>query len=140
MALATHIADTSAFSRIPLNPAIEARLANLMSRALLATCAMLDLEALYSAQSKDDYNQILSYRTSVLEYVETNDEHLQRALEVQHQLAKLGQHRAVKLPDLVIAAVAESEGLTLLHYDHDFDLIAALTNQSTEWVMPQGSL
>jgi hypothetical protein len=28
----------------------------------------------------------------------------------------------------------------VLHYDHDFDLIAAVTGQPTEWVVPAGSI
>ena len=48
--------------------------------------------------------------------------------------------RTVPLPDLLVAAVAERHRLTVLHYDGDFDLISALTNQPTEWVVPRGSL
>jgi predicted nucleic acid-binding protein len=50
------------------------------------------------------------------------------------------QHRSVPLPDLLIAACAESAGLALLHYDADFDRIAELTGQDVQWVMPQGSV
>ena len=51
-----------------------------------------------------------------------------------------GQHRAVSVPDLLIAATAETEGLTVLHYDQDFDLIAEITGQPCEWMVPRGSL
>jgi predicted nucleic acid-binding protein len=47
-----------------------------------------------------------------------------------------GQHRAVAVPDLLVAAIAEVERLTVLHYDGDFDLIASITGQPTEWVVP----
>jgi predicted nucleic acid-binding protein len=46
----------------------------------------------------------------------------------------------VPLPDLLIAACAESAGLTVLHYDADFDRIATLTHQPTQWVVPRGSV
>jgi len=55
-----------------------------------------------------------------------------RAHEVQVLLAERGQHRAQSIPDLLIAATAELAGLTVLHVDKDFDLIAALTGQSVE--------
>lgn len=55
-----------------------------------------------------------------------------RAREVQRELTARGQHRAVAVPDLLVAAVAEAEGLTVLHHDGDFDLIAAMTGQPTE--------
>jgi hypothetical protein len=38
--------------------------------------------------------------------------------------------------DLVVAAVASHHGATLLHYDRDFDAIAEITGQPTEWVVP----
>lgn len=60
----------------------------------------------------------------------------QRAREVQEELVARGQHRAVSIPDLIVAAVAEVERLTVLHHDGDFDLIAAITGQPTEWVAP----
>lgn len=63
---------------------------------------------------------------------------MKRALDVQRQLARRGQHRR-PLPDLIIAATAELAGLTVLHYDHDFDLISDLTGQPTEWIVPRGT-
>jgi len=46
----------------------------------------------------------------------------------------------VKFPDLLIAATAERHGLVVVHYNSDYDLIAAVTDQQTEWVVPQGSV
>jgi predicted nucleic acid-binding protein len=48
--------------------------------------------------------------------------------------------RAVGLPDLLIAAVAERERVTVLHYDADYDLIAQVTGQPTQWVVPRGAV
>ena len=55
-----------------------------------------------------------------------------RALEVQLVLASKGHHRAPSIPDLLIAATAELAGLSVLHLDKDFDLIAELTGQASE--------
>jgi predicted nucleic acid-binding protein len=55
-----------------------------------------------------------------------------RAVEVLSLLAERGQHRAPSVPDLIIAAVAESAGLTVLHDDTDFELIAGITRQGIE--------
>ena len=55
-----------------------------------------------------------------------------RTVEVQLLLAREGHHRAPSIPDLIIAAVAELAGLTVLHLDKDFELIAALTGQPLE--------
>jgi predicted nucleic acid-binding protein len=58
-----------------------------------------------------------------------------RAVEVLTLLADRGQHRAPSVPDLIIAATAELAGLTVLHCDKDFDLIASVTGQPAEWVI-----
>ena len=42
--------------------------------------------------------------------------------------------------DLVIAATAEAHGATVLHYDADYDRIAKVTGQPTEWIAERGSL
>ena len=55
-----------------------------------------------------------------------------RAVPVQLALAGKGQHRAPSIPDLLIAAAAELGGLTVLHLDKDFDLIASITGQPAE--------
>ena len=54
--------------------------------------------------------------------------------------AKKNKARAQRVPDLLIAAAAESRGLTVLHYDADFDRIASVTGQSCEWVVPASSV
>jgi hypothetical protein len=55
-----------------------------------------------------------------------------RAVEVQLLLADHGQHRAPSIPDLLIDATAELAGLTVLHLDKDFELIADVTSQPIE--------
>lgn len=52
-------------------------------------------------------------------------------------LADRGKHRAPSIPDLIIAATAELTGLTVLHVDKDFDVIAAITGQPVEWLSSQ---
>lgn len=55
-----------------------------------------------------------------------------RALDVQVTVAGKGKHRAPSILDLIIAAVAELVGLTVLHVDKDFEPIAELTGQPVE--------
>lgn len=55
-----------------------------------------------------------------------------RAVAVQALLADRGQHRAASIPDLLIGATAELAGLTVLHFDKDFELIAEVTSQDVE--------
>jgi predicted nucleic acid-binding protein len=55
-----------------------------------------------------------------------------RAVEVLGLLADRGQHRAPSIPDLLIAALAETTGLIVLQDDKDFALIAEVTGQPVE--------
>ena len=64
---------------------------------------------------------------------------MKRARQVQRMLAGRSQ-RGRKVPDLLVAATAEDAGLIVLHYDADFDRIAAVTGQKCEWVAPPGSI
>ena len=72
--------------------------------------------------------------------VPLDDDVVDRALEVQAKLAQRSQHRAVPLPDLLVAACAEHAGLTVLHYDADYERIAELTGQTVQWIVPRGSV
>ena len=77
---------------------------------------------------------------ALLPRVPIGDECFARAVEVQGALADQGLHRSVGLEDLLIAAAAEQAGLTVLHYDRDFDLIGKVTGQPMEWVVPPGTV
>ena len=60
-------------------------------------------------------------------------------MEIQGELARKGHHR-LPIPDLIVAAAAESAGVIVLHYDEHFEHIAAVANQLTEWVVPRGTV
>jgi predicted nucleic acid-binding protein len=74
--------------------------------------------------------------------LQTTADDWERALEVHRSLAQTGpgHQRSVRLPDLIIAAVGERHGLPIVHYDADYDRIAAITGQPTRWVAPRGSV
>ncbi|MDE2793981.1 MAG: PIN domain nuclease [Gemmatimonadota bacterium] len=131
-----YLIDKSALARMP-HPRVQARLVPILEAGEAATCAMIDLEVLYStrnAHSRTRGRRALAYR-----YVELTEAMFQRAIDVQGLLAERGRHR-VPLPDLIVAAVAEQAGMVLLHYDRDFDRIAAVTGQAVEWVVPRGTV
>ena len=91
------------------------------------------LEIGYSARSADDLRSSRRHppvSAMPLEYLTPAIE--KRAVEVQLALADRGQHRAPAVPDLLIAATAELNGLTVLHVHKDFELIAAVTAQPVE--------
>jgi predicted nucleic acid-binding protein len=105
----------------------------------IASCGIVDLELLFSAPDPATYSE-LARVLRALPRVPITDAAVDRALEVQGLLAERSQHRAVPLPDLVVAACAERAGLTVLHYDGDFDRIAAVTDQPMQWVVGRGTV
>lgn len=114
-------------------------LAPLLVSGMVSSCAIAELEILYSAESPSDYRVTAELLRS-MPRAPVDERCADRALEVQAMLAERSQHRGVSLPDLLIAACAEQTELTVLHYDSDFERIAAVTGQPTRWVVPRGSV
>ena len=136
-AVATHIVDSSAMARTR-NSMFAAVIDPLIDLGRVATCPVLDFEALFSARSPSEYIAIAELRGRAFDYLPVNDGEWSRALEVQAVLASESRLREVGMADLLIAAVAERYGLTLLHYDGDFDTITEITGQDARWVVPRG--
>lgn len=134
---ARYLADKSALARFPL-PAVGARLGPLIEDGEIATCALVDLEVLYSSRNLADYEAILEERTS-LDSAPITPAVLSTAVDLQHELARRGQHR-IPIPDLIISAAAVWANLVVLHYESDFERLAAIGGAPHEWVVPQGSV
>jgi predicted nucleic acid-binding protein len=115
-------------------------LALLIEGGVVATCATLDAEALFAARSAREFEQIRADRRLAYEYLPSDDEHWQRALDAQGALARSGRHRAVGMADLLTAVIAAEHDLTVVHYDADFDIAAAVIGFTHRWVAPRGSL
>jgi predicted nucleic acid-binding protein len=140
VAKATYLIDNSALARARTKASVEARLEPLILQGLAATCSITELERLFSARSGVEHREWRDEATLRFARAELDERVFGRAIEVQGLLAEKAQHRAASIPDLVVAAAAEHAGLTVLHYDADFDLIATVTGQPTEWVVPRGSI
>lgn len=133
-----YLGDTSALSRLK-SAEIAQRLAPLLEAGLVARCTPTDLEAGFSSISPASHVAMRQER-SAWPFVAMDQRVLDRAIEVQDTLAAQSQQRGAKIADLLIAAAAEAASLVVLHYDHDFDLIASVTGQPVEWVVPAGSV
>jgi len=136
--LATHLADKSALARLHVEE-VDRVLAPLLLAGRVATCAVVDLEVGWSARRGRDWAAVMEERRG-FPRVPVTAEVCERALQVQGLLAAKGQHRAVPIPDLLVAATAEAAGLVVVHYDADFDLVAQVTGQEMQWVVPRGSV
>ena len=135
---ARFLIDKSALARMA-EPEVADRIQPIIEAGEAATCAIIDLEVLYSARTHSDLVTTRRRRQLAYHHVELTDDIFERALDVQQELARDGHHR-LPIPDLIVAAAAESADLTVLHYDADFERIAEITGQPTDWVVPRGSV
>lgn len=133
-----YLADTSAWFWAA---AVKEKWLRLLGGGQIATCPVVELEYLYAAPSSAEYH-LWRLSHDLLDCIPLSEEVGLRATEVQTILADKEQmgHRSVRLGDLLIAACAEEAGLTVLHYDSDFDRIGEVTGQPCEWLAPRGSL
>jgi predicted nucleic acid-binding protein len=135
--IARYLVDNSVWQRMT-KPVVSAVVAPLADRGLLAICGPVEMEVLYAARNVQN-RDILRDMLRGFEWLPAGDEVWQRAIEVQCEIIARGNHRALSLADLVIAATAERHRLTVMHYDGDYDMIAAVTGQPTEWVVRPGT-
>ena len=133
----THLVDTSVLKRLSTQ-AVRDMIEPLADSGRLARTTISDLEVGYSARNSREWDDLLA-ALDVFAMIETTAQHFDRAKQVQRLLAARSQ-RGRKIPDLLIAAAAEAERLTVLHYDQDFDMIAEVTGQRCQWVAVAGTI
>ena len=131
-----YLADTSAWHR---SGQVADRWDSLLKADELALCLPVLLELLPSARGRADY-RILSADLARFRYLHVDERTEDAALRIQAALAERSQHRGPKPVDLLIAALAEVNGATLLHYDRHFDAIRRVTGQPMEWLARRGTL
>lgn len=132
MAVTTWLIDKSALVRLAASPDADGW-ASRIERGLVRITTVTRLEVGYSARTGTELRTGLRQpplASMPVEYLTPAIE--DRALEVLSLLADRGQHRAPSIPDLIIAATAELAGLTVLHQDKDFNIIADVTGQPME--------
>jgi len=133
------LADTSAYTVARRLPMAETRLRRLAADRTLATFVTVDLELGYSARDPREHEGVARVRGQLVQLA-CAEEIASRARQVQALLAARSQHRAAGVMDLLTAAAAEHYGASVLHYDADFDHIAAITGQQVDWIAPRGSV
>jgi predicted nucleic acid-binding protein len=134
-----YLIDTSAHARTN-DRRVRDIVAGLITDRAAATCVTVDLEAGYSGRDEADVRSIADRRRSYYVTLPITEAIAERARNVQVSMAARGHHRAAGVIDLLTAAVAEYHGAIVLHYDADFEHIAATTGQSQAWIAPRGSL
>ncbi len=136
--MATYLIDKSAWARLHQDVVAE-RWAGPIAGGSVAITGVGMLEILVSSVSATDFAET-RFELSMMPRVALSEAIIDRAIEVQGLMVSRGTHRAPSPADLILAACAEANDLILLHYDKDFELIAEVTGQPTEWVVPAGSV
>jgi predicted nucleic acid-binding protein len=122
-----YLADASAIIRLT-EPEVATALSPLIQAGEVATCAATELALLSLLRDPATHREVRAIRATAFPWLETRDEDLRRALDVQALLVESG-HPGVSWPSLVVAAVAERHRTTVLHYDSTFSLISGITGQ-----------
>lgn len=133
----TFLVDTSVLKRLG-DASVRLVIEPLAAAGELGRATICDLEVGYSARTALEWDRLVGALDAFLS-VDSTASHLRRALQVQRLLAARSQ-RGRKIPDLLVAAAAEDLDIGVLHYDADFDHIAAVTGQRCQWVVPAGSV
>ncbi|GGK58820.1 ribonuclease VapC18 [Planomonospora parontospora subsp. parontospora] len=136
MSPAQFLIDTSALAGLMRKEAESYGWDQAVAAGLVAVCPITELEFFYSARSQADRERGIEDMRQLFGRVPVDDRAYDRAWQVQGMLTTQGWHRSAGPVDLVVAATAELRGLTLLHRDHDFDRIAAVTGQALQWYGP----
>lgn len=137
MARELYLADTSVLARLSKPPVANA-FSSLAVTGSIAVCAPVAFEVGITARGPSHYSDVMRRLADYATMPTTDGDH-RRALEIQAVLAQSSRHRALSLVDALVAAIAEGRGLTVLHYDADFELIAGVTGQPHAWVVPRGT-
>ncbi len=135
---AQFLIDTSALARFLRGDAEQYGWDQAAAAGLIAVCPITELEFFYSARSITDRMRGIEDMRTLFGWVPVDDRAYDRAWRVQEAMTRRGQHRSAGAVDLVVAATAELQGLTLLHRDRDFEVIAAVTGQALQWYGPPG--
>jgi predicted nucleic acid-binding protein len=133
----THLVDTSVLTRIA-RPQVQSALEPLMWSGSIARAGISDLEIGFSARHETEWDRLAGAINS-FPLIETTKSHVRRALQVQRLLIERNLI-GPRIPELLVAAAAESLGLVLLHYDANFDLVTKATGQPSAWVVPAGEI
>ncbi|MFD7846083.1 PIN domain nuclease [Nocardia sp. NPDC059764] len=135
-----YLIDTSAAGRLFANPSLRKAWDEPLTAGVVAICDVVELEFLFSATSLADRLRKKELMSELFGWVVMPDDGWQRAHRIQQSLTESGRHRSAGVADLLVAVTAATHDLTILHYDHDFETVAGVTGQPTQWISPPGSI
>lgn len=132
--------DASACHRLFRKSAVEKEWGPALDDALVTICEFTELELVQATSTRADHAKLRHHVDTSFAYTTAPTQSTDRALHVQELLRERGWHKGPGAIDLLVAATAELRGLTLLHYDADFETIAKVTGQPHRWIAVRGSV
>jgi predicted nucleic acid-binding protein len=127
--------DKSAHELARRHPDARRTFETMAVTGMLATCAIVELEILNAARNPVDHRRLKTYLRQQRVWLETTDDTLSAAVDLQEAILAAGMHRK-PIPDLIIAAVAQAHHAVLVHHDRDFDDIATVAaDLRTRWIV-----
>ena len=133
MTPALYLIDTSGLFRI-LQAELRETWSEQLAAGVIAVCPIVELEFLYSARSLADRLEKQRLMSALFGWVPMYDGAYDRARDVQQSLTETGAHRSAGAIDLLVAATAERNHLTVLCDDHDYLTVARITGQPVKLV------
>ena len=133
MSVGLYLIDTSGMFRI-LQGELRKAWSDQLAAGVIAVCPIVELEFLYSARSLADRLEKQRLMHDLFGWVSMHEGAYERAGEVQQLLTETGAHRSAGPVDLLIAATAERERLTVLCDDRDYQTVAEVTGQPVKLV------
>ena len=132
-----HLADKWAWEQARYDKDARQRLHELLETGQLAVCVVSLAELLYSTRNAQELARA-RLDLSSLAYLQMTPGAEQNLADIMAALALRGHHR-MPIPDLMLAAIAQSHSAVVLHSDAENERIADVTGQPHDWIVPRGT-
>ena len=136
----TELVDTSVLILARRDTVVREWLRAAIVAADVAICDQVAIEYLRGARNSAEFDQFEAV-LSAFPWFRIEPSDWDRVRSVYRSLSGVtsGYQQSVPIADALIAAVAERHDVAVVHYDEDYDRIAAVTSQPVRWVVPRGS-
>ena len=140
--MTVYLVDNSVWQRVARSSAVQDTLRSLTAAGhRLGSCSASLDEASYSARSLTDLRRVRARVAGGTAFLASDPEGDGEVQRIRERLFAAGLGRAAGVIDVQIAAAAITHRARVLHYDHDFDLIAAAAPElQHDWVVPRGTI
>ena len=119
-----YLLDTSGLVRLLRDPTLQQAWYEALDAEAIGSCYPQRIEFLFTARNGAEYDEITEMFGDLYPDVSVPKNAGRWIASVQHHMAQAGEHRSASAVDLMIAATAAHHGLTVLHNDADYRVVA----------------